>query len=238
VRLDGYDFAAPDQNALVAAYVQFAPDIVVLAGTAEAVTRVLVPLEQQWKDAAKPRPYYMLTDSSKVPELLAAVAGNEDLRRRVRGTGVTPSPASVPVYNAFRLDYGATFDGSVTYSGMGPAYDAAYAIAYAIAATHERPVTGSNIAEGLRRLGTGRRVVEVGLTTVQAAFQELVAGENIRALGTFSPLEWNANGAVASATLEMWCVMSGALGPAYGSSGLTFDIGTQTFAGSYAGCEP
>lgn len=240
VRMDGYDFASPDQSALVSAYLQFAPDIIVLAGTAEAVTRILVPLEQQWDERVAPRPHYMLTDSSKIPELIEAVAANDGLRRRIRGTGVTPSPASVPVYNAFRLDYGATFDGSVTYSGMGPAYDAAYAVAYALAATHDQPISGASIAQGLRRLGTGEKVVEVGLTTVLSAFQTLVAGDTIRALGTFSPLDWNESGAVASATLEIWCIAPAVerAGPAFRSSGLTYDIRAQKSLGSYMGCEP
>lgn len=237
VRMDGYEFSSPDQNALVSTYVQFAPDVIVLAGTAEAITGIMLPLEQQWDVARNPRPQYLLTDSSKIPELLDAVSRDDDLRRRIRGSGVTPSPGSQPVYNAFRLDYGATFDGSVTFSGMGPAYDASYAVAYALAAMHDAPITGASIAQGLRRLGNGRKVVEVGLTTVLAAFQELVAGESIRALGTFSPLEWTPSGAVASATLEVWCVSGGAT-PAFRGSGLTFDIGTQAFSGTYSGCTP
>jgi branched-chain amino acid transport system substrate-binding protein len=44
VRMDGYDFARSEQNALVDAYSAFAPDIVVLAGTAESITQIMLPL--------------------------------------------------------------------------------------------------------------------------------------------------------------------------------------------------
>ena len=57
-------------------YAAFAPDIIALVGTAEAVTKVLTPLETAWTyDAGtgKSRPYYVLIDSSKVTELLNAV---------------------------------------------------------------------------------------------------------------------------------------------------------------------
>src|SRR5262249_7308473 len=48
VKVSPYDFTQADQNAIVNDYVKFLPDIVVLAGTAEAITKVMVPLEQKW----------------------------------------------------------------------------------------------------------------------------------------------------------------------------------------------
>ncbi|HTU59042.1 MAG TPA: hypothetical protein VMF89_11425, partial [Polyangiales bacterium] len=103
-RIDAYDASAPDQLATVRAYVEFAPDIIVLAGTAELILEILVPLENAWP-VGRPRPYYMLIDSLKIPELLDAVTNNDELRKRVRGTGVVPSPRSRSVYDAFQLSY-------------------------------------------------------------------------------------------------------------------------------------
>jgi hypothetical protein len=182
----------------------------------------------------------MLIDSVKVPELLKAVTGNEDLRRRVRGTGIRSAGESLGVFNAFKVDYQIRYPGkSATISGMGPSYDAAYAIAMALAATKDSPVSGENVAKGLRFLAGGATKIEIGSTKVLAAFQKLAAGEKITAIGTFSPLEWDANGAVVGSTLEMWCInATNPTSPAYQSAGLTFDTKSQTFGGVYAECPP
>src|ERR1039458_3601932 len=48
VQIEPYDPTLPDQNAIVTKEASFAPDIVVLAGTAESVTKIMSPLEAQW----------------------------------------------------------------------------------------------------------------------------------------------------------------------------------------------
>jgi ABC-type branched-subunit amino acid transport system substrate-binding protein len=235
VTVDGYEFGAADQNALVASYVTFAPDIIVLAGTAEAITKVMEPLETRW--TAPTRPYYMLIDSVKVPDLIR-VAANAELRGRIRGTGITPAPSSVAVLNAFNVDYRVRYGSPPTASGVGPSYDATYAIAFALAATRDLPVTGANIAKGLRRLAGGMTTVEVMPSRVLAGFQKLASGENITGVGTFVPLDWNSDGAVVSGTIEMWCIGAPTGAAAYQSSGLTFDIKSAAFSGMYTQCSP
>lgn len=241
VKVSPYDYTQPDQNAIVADYLKFLPDIVVLAGTAEAITKVMVPLEKGWpsseSDAGR-RPYYVLIDSVKVPELITAVMSNDDLRRRVRGTGVTPGPTSTAVYNAFQIDFTSRYNMSAKTSGMGPSYDALYGIAYALAATKDMPATGAGIAAGLRKLAGGTTTIQNKGTNALAAFQKLAAGDKITAIGTFGPLEWDMNGAVVGGTLEMWCIDGSGSTPAYQSSGLTYDIKAQALAGSYTQCGP
>jgi len=236
VQIDPYDFSQPDQNAIVSKYVAFAPDIVVLAGTAEAITKVMVPLEQQW--TAADRPFYVGIDSIKVPELLAT-ATSADVRARVRGTGITPGPASAPVFNAFKTDYFSRYMMQATISSMGPSYDAAYAIAYALAATKDLPVSGANIAKGVRMLAGGPTVIEVGSPKILAAFAALGSGQKITTIGTFGPLEWDEKGAVLGGTLEVWCIGAPPPGtPVYQSSGLTYDIKSGTPTGLYKQCSP
>ncbi|HVW27205.1 MAG TPA: hypothetical protein VHC69_17685 [Polyangiaceae bacterium] len=241
VKISPYDYTQPDQSAIVGDYLKFLPDIIVLAGTAEAITNVMVPLEKAWpkseSDAGR-RPSYVLIDSVKVPDLITAVTNNDDLRHRIRGTGVTPSPASAPVYNAFQIDFSARYMMSATTSGMGPSYDALYGIAYALAATKNMPATGKGIAAGLRMLAGGTTTIQNSGTKALAAFQKLAAGDKITAIGTFGPMEWDMNGAVVGGTLEMWCISGAASTPTYQSSGLTYDIKAQTFSGTYAQCGP
>jgi ABC-type branched-subunit amino acid transport system substrate-binding protein len=235
VHINAYDFGAPDQDAIVSEYLTFLPDIVVLAGTAEAITRVMVPLEAGWP-AGAPRPHYVLIDSVKVPELITAVTDNEDLRARVRGTGITPAPTSKSVYDAFKVDYQVAYPGSSIISGMGPAYDATYAIALALVAEGDADPSGEAVKSGLRRLQGGDMQIDIGATRVLAAFQHLATGDSIDARGTFANLSWTKDGTVQGGTLEIWCIGAPAGKPAYQSSGLSFDIMTGASQGLYSQC--
>ena len=238
VRIDPYDYHQPDQKAIVDAYLSFAPDIVVLGGTAEVITHVMLPLEQRWQGPKENRPQYLLIESAKVPELLDALVDNDDLRHRIRGTGVTPGMRSIPVNEAFTVSYAARYPGEPTgISGMGAAYDSTYALAYAMASLRGAPVTGPNLAQGLRGLGRGGMPIEVQRTQVLAAFRRLAAGEGISAIGTFSTLQWTDNGSLLGGTLEMWCVSRPDGKPAFDRSGLTFDVALGQSSGQYTQCE-
>ncbi len=243
VQIDGYDGAAVDQHAIVTKYTTtFLPNIIVLAGTAEAITKVMVPIEAAWPTTTDP-PQYILIDSTKVPELLTAVTGTakDGLRARIRGTGITPGPSGnltpADTFLKFQLDYSARYDGaSATTSGMGPAHDAALAIGMALAATRTQEVSGASVVQGLSKLAGGATKIEATGSSVLSAITKLSAGEKISAVGTFGMLDWDANGAVQGGTLEIWCIGSSAGKPAYGSSGLTFDILSQTKSGAYTAC--
>jgi branched-chain amino acid transport system substrate-binding protein len=236
-RIDAYDLSSPEQQATVRAYAEFAPDIIVLAGTSELILNILVPLEKAWP-MGRPRPHYMLIDSLKNIELLEAVTNAEDLRKRVRGTGVTPSLRSKSVYDAFQLSYQLAYPGtSSELGGLGPSYDATYAIAYALAATQDQPISGRSIAQGLRMLSDGRQEIEVQAVTVLAAFSRLAMKEPISAIGTFGPLAWGPNGAVLGGTLELWCIENRAGRLSYQSSGLTVELATGLVQGQYKQCE-
>lgn len=236
VHINPYAFGAADQQVLVDEYLAFLPDIIVLAGTAEAITQVMVPLEAAWP-ASTPRPHYVLIDSVKVPELITAATENDELRSRVRGTGITPSPSSTEVYNAFKLDYQVAYPGASMVSGMGPAYDATYAIAFALAAQKDEPVSGHAVKAGLRALSGGDMEIDLGPTRVLSAFQKLVEGQSIDAHGTFTSLAWSGDGTVLGGTIEMWCIGAASGKVAYASSGLTYDLMTETQAGEFKPCQ-
>ncbi|MES1177937.1 MAG: ABC transporter substrate-binding protein [Myxococcales bacterium] len=249
VQIDPYNGADANQDKIVTKYTTvFRPDIIVLAGTAEAITKIMVPIETAWATAnpSLPPPQYLVIDSTKGPELLAAVTGKDSLRTRVRGTGITSGPpiTGAPAENTpadtflkFQLDYSARYNGaSATTAGMGPAHDAAYAIGLALAATRTQEVSGASVAQGLRKLAGGPTTLEVTAPNVLSAMQKLGAGEKISAVGSFGMLDWDANGAVKGGTLEIWCIGSAASKPVYGSSGLTYDIMMKKRQGDYAPC--
>jgi branched-chain amino acid transport system substrate-binding protein len=236
VQIDGYEFTAANQDPIVNKYANdFKPDIMVLAGLAESITTILNPIEQRWAEAGADRPYYVLTDQVKGPDLIASCTNNPGLRPRVRGTGITPGAKSVAVQTAFELDYRAKYGSTPTASGAGPSFDATFAIAYALAATRDLPVTGPNIAKGLGKLAGGTEI-NVGSSSILNAFMRLGAGENISAIGTFVPFEWDERGAVVNGTIEIWCVGNVNGTPAYQSAKLTHDIKTDTIEGMYTPC--
>jgi len=247
VQISPYNGADKNQQPLVDKYLSFLPDIIVLAGTAESISLVMLELEKQWPVNGSvdvvPRPYYVLIDSNKVKDLTDLATNNmHDLARRVRGTGLNPGPSgsdSAKTYETFRQDYEVRYPGeSADNSGLGPAHDAAYAIGLALAATHTQPVSGASVAAGLRKLAGGATKLTTTVPNVLPAFQKLAAGEKITAIGTFGALDWDPNGAVLGGTLEMWCIGGTAAKPTYGSSGLLFDLKTQTMSGAYTPCTP
>jgi hypothetical protein len=196
------------------------------------------PLEERWP-ANTQRPEYVLIDSVKVPELTTLATNNDDLRHRVRGTGIVPSPESEPVYELFRQEYTVAYaGGNPNISGMGPSFDAAYSIAYAIAAIGDAAVTGPAIAENLAKLSGGSAKIEVGPVDISPAFSRLSSGEKIDAIGTFGRLAWDQNGAVVGGTLEMWCIGASGGTPSFRSSGLEFDLGELQESGQYVQCAP
>jgi branched-chain amino acid transport system substrate-binding protein len=235
VVLEPYDSKLPNQDAIVERQVAFAPDIVVLGGTAEAIEEIMVPLEQRWEGSS--RPYYLLIDSLRGPELLTTVAGSDELRRRIRGIGTVPTKRSAEVHDAFRLAYQTEYPGELaTATGMGPSYDAVHAIAFAIAARHSEPVTGASIARGLARLHGGELEVPVESTKILSAFHELSLGRSIDAVGTYGAFNWDSRGAPLGGSVEVWCIAGGAQ-PRYESSGLTFDLGTLRSEGADRDCD-
>ncbi|HEY6878971.1 MAG TPA: hypothetical protein VI299_13175 [Polyangiales bacterium] len=225
------------QMEIVQNQLDFAPDIIVMAGVAEAITQILDPLEKAW--TGDDRPYYVMIDSLKVPELLALAAKDDDLRKRVRGTGIVPTERSRDVFEAFQIDYQTRYSGSsTTISGMGPSYDAAFAIAYALAATRDMPVSGSAVAKGLTLLagpGNGQPTPIQG-TTVLSAFTQLATVKSVQSIGTFAPLDFDARGAPSVGRVEIWCI-AGGVSPQYASSGRIYEIDTQRFEGVYEQCD-
>lgn len=238
VSLDPYEVSMADQSALVTRYVAFKPDIIVLAGLAEVITTVMNPIEQRWP-AGTDKPYYVLTDQVKGPDLIRATAPatNVDLRTRVRGTGLSPGELSKAVTGAFELDYRGRYGANPTASGAGPSFDATYAIAYALAATRDLPVSGTTITKGLRKLaGAMATPIKAGPTDLLLAFSKLGAGDNINAIGTYVPYEWDERGAVINGTIEIWCVASGTPMNTYSSAKLYYDIKTGKTDGAYTPC--
>jgi len=227
------------QSAMVEATLKFAPDIVVLAGTAEAITQIMIPLERGWTGPASSRPEYVLIDSLKTPDLVDAVAGNADLRHRIRGTGAKPAARSVPVNEAFMVSYATRHANEpANLFGMGATYDATYALAYGIAALRGRDITGHSIAQTLPLLGRGGTEIELQGSKVLSAFRHLTEATPVTIIGTSAPLSWDEHGAILGGTIELWCISEVSGRAAYDSSGVTYDLQLSRTEGTYVQCKP
>jgi hypothetical protein len=153
---------------------------------------------------------------------------------------VTPGAESQSVFDQFTNQYLIRYpDNTANVSGMGSSYDAVYAIALAMAASEEAradlPVTGDGVVAGLPSL-SGGPTVAIEQSTLTWAFQRLVSGERIGAVGTFGPLAWNETGSKRGGLIEVWCLRAsptpGAPAEAE-SSGREYDVGTDTLIGSF-----
>jgi ABC-type branched-subunit amino acid transport system substrate-binding protein len=235
VRVDSYAPSGEGLAALVEEYVVFAPDVIVMVGTAETVSLIMGPLERDW--LARVRPHYVVTDSSKVPELIELVRAREDLRTRVTGIGVLPTAEAAPHQAAFAAAYQQRFgaDHGAIF-GAGQAYDAVYALTLAYAAAGQAPARGEDLARGLRLLYGGANTHPLRPADLAAAQDTLLYGQAIRALGSFSPLRWDERGALLEGTVEVFCLAAAGGAPAFASSGLSYDVATGRARGTFSPC--
>ena len=254
-REDAYDPDSTNNAATIASYVQFQPDIIVVVGAPEAIKYFVVPLEAAWRSTV-PRPYYIAIDSTKVADLLTAVTGNDDLRQRFRGTGISTTAETDPVFNAFQIAYGQRWKDTngaplpATQSGMGPSYDAVYTIALALVGKSD--IRASSMVTGLPNLATNTQPCGYDASGVVApcfsitdysrtlynSMGALLQNKKVTEIGTFGRLEWDAQGAKSSGLIEVWCIDGTGAKPTFASSGLTYDVKTQTTSGVYTKCPP
>jgi branched-chain amino acid transport system substrate-binding protein len=211
-----------DVPSLIASQLTFKPDILVLAGTAEAVTALILPIEERLRAISTHRPHYVLTDATKVGELLQLTQSYPDLAERVHGVGVVASDDFA--WSIFERAYRERFpDPQPQLAGVAAAYDSVYAISFAAAASGGT-VEGPDIAVGLRGL-EGETSIDVPADLANA-FQELkraTPGSQLVAHGALSPFAWDERGAPRKGKLEVWCL--GADGLSFVSGGVTLDLG-------------
>jgi len=209
------------------------PHVIFNIGTAENVDNILVPLEAAaWPGGLKPT--WLFADAGLIPEVPAAVMGNTDLRRRLLGT--VPGSDNA-IYRLFKSRYESFIkDGTGAESfGTGTSYDALYLIAYAIAATSDKPLTGANIAEGMKRLVPPGPESKPGSTNINAALATLISGGNLDFNGASGPLDFDLATGEAPSDIQIWCLPTAGAPTAPATagipSGIFYDALTKTIAG-------
>lgn len=178
----------------------FAPHVVIDMANGDVA---LPAIEAAWP-ARAPRPTYVLSTSLGTPEIVARARADADLRRRVFGVETV---TSTPAVAKFVLRYNEIFSPKVTALNVtGAPYDAMYALAYAIVALGEEPITGPNLARALRRLAPPGAPIDVGPAGIYRAFDALGRGDNIDLVGTVTSLDFDATTGDPSIDLAVFCL--------------------------------
>jgi ABC-type branched-subunit amino acid transport system substrate-binding protein len=200
----------------------------VLLGTQETV-EILAEVEKRTASAAL-RPRYVLTAWSRAPAVLSLVqAGGDDLRRRLLGT--IPGRQST-LFDSYALRYKSTYGSLPQTIGAANAYDAAYLLAYGLAAAGPGPLTGTAIAAGLGRT-VGGVPLEVGPNPINAAFGVLSEGKRIDFTGASGPLDFDLSTGEAPADIDIWCVRQSPAGELiFEPSGRYFDADRAELVGA------
>ncbi len=187
--------------------VDFAPDILVVAVDDDFTRYHLRMIEQEWNPLI-PRPYYVATLLNEELGLFEPiVAGDDELRRRVSGTGLSVDAEVARNSAGFRLRYQSRY-------GEDPgrtqtSYDAFYATALAIFASDvEGTLAGAHIATMFERLGRGP-LADVAPSTLANARAYLIGREPIDLVGNSSQLQWSPLTQQLEADWALWCLVRG-----------------------------
>jgi hypothetical protein len=231
---------------LLAQYRNDPPDLMLLLGGVESITGFVKPLEISLASSGATRkPTYLMFESNKVTELLELVDPRKtsgvplDLRGRLWGVGAAPSANSQPGYDSFRLAFANRFGHNPDGAGMGQAYDAVYAFAYALAATAGVTPSGASVATGLGLMSDapGPAGLRVGRLDALQALTSFNAGPIPSVLGTFDELKWLDNGNYIGGRAEVWCIGVVNESPYFASGKMSFDLRTHVFSGERTPCE-
>lgn len=234
IRVDYDDPAGnpmPDFSTQISKIIKLKPNIVLLFGTTEAAKDMFTGIEKAWAsiNPPAPRPYYLLPDGGKVPELTTAIGADDSLRKRVRGT--VPGVQS-PLYGPFKFRYnGYIGTDPLAYSDTG--YDAAYLLAYSILTLGSKPITGAGISDGLKHMSKGMGT-DAGPDALNKAFDAIQAAGEIDYSGASGPLNFDPKTGEAKADIDIWCIgRNGAKEAIFVSSGEHFDATQNMIVGSY-----
>ncbi|NOU32987.1 MAG: ABC transporter substrate-binding protein [Polyangiaceae bacterium] len=196
------------------------PDVVLLAGTTETITGIVVPYESV---VANKKPTYLTPDGPRTPELLTAIKANASLRTRVRG--VVPGVPTSLADSFFNDRYKVAFPGASGISyGMAEAYDAIYLLAYA-AATKDGLLTGADFAKGLAKTAGVTPRIDVGPVGLAQGLQLMNEGRGINFNGASGSLDFDVSKGEAPGDYTIYCVkLDGAGEPFF------FDATGQTYS--------
>ena len=209
------------------------PDVIFLAMDS-GFGGFISAIEAAWP-ATEARPAYVLGYSNQELGLLTTLVGsNDDLRRRISGTGWWPGAAVAS--NRARLEqrFRSRYGGRVDQAHFG--YDAFYAAAHAIAWADRRAVVAApSVAIALGHLQSGP-AIDVGPDGITDALAQFALGQDINLVGSSNLLDWDSSTRATRSDVTVWCLSrnpDGSLGLVE-SAGPVWHAATGEVTGQYA----
>lgn len=242
---DGGGSLCQDQ---VTALVDLQPTVIVLPGTAESITQIMIPYESTNPGV---KPFYLIPDGPAKKELFDYVKSKPEIAARIQGT--VPGAVTPLADNFFNFKYKAKFPkvpdengnpvDSALLFGMAGSYDATYLLSYAMASTNvnAKTFTGSQYSKGLGKTISGINT-DVGTANFGAAIEALHAGQGIDFNGASGPLNFDVATGTAPSNMIIWCVRenpNSANGDfqRYDATGQIYNSVTSQLEGTYS-CPP
>ena len=210
IKLDADDPQLDENSQRV---IDFGPDVIISAASELFSMKkgLLQRIEEGWGgDQDKPRPFYVLSpynagDLNQLVQLMNAFIEGTDRDPQLRFVGVSVAGARDNTLQRgyegrLRTLYEKAYFDTANY------YDATYFLAYAmLAAGTDAPLSGSSIAQGMRRLLDGTPYA-VGPGGIQPTFDALkTAGSTVRVLSTLGPPDFEPNTGVRPVDGNVLC---------------------------------
>jgi len=200
-----------DITSTVAGLEAFNPDLTVLIGFPDDVTRVLTAASTTANLSRGVGHRWLFTDAAKGPELLVGTPLEQD----EGAYGTAPAKGAGAAYSIFANSFAARFGMNAdNYAFVENDYDAVYvlalAAAYALSPSGGGDVTGLALADGLTHLSSGASysLTPSAFTNARAALQ---GGTSIDVEGASGHLDFDPATGEAPAPIQLWQVDGGAL---------------------------
>ena len=242
MRFDLPDLSAnpsADTSAVLNGIASFLPNIILVLGTAEVITKGVAPIEEQWPTGAgaPERPYYVISEGAKLIQLVTTVGQSDTshpdrkLKDRVRVFGPRYNDA---LYSYLQDRFRAAYNEAMPdIYGVTGSYDAFYLIAYAMLASQSQvPLTGISVAAGLARTAPPGAVISAGPTDISKAVAELTAGRNFDYDGVTGPLNFDIATGESLGDYNLYCVR----GDGYHTTNQYYVSASSQLVGSFGTC--
>jgi hypothetical protein len=228
--------------AAVADVVAFAPHVIFVFGSLEFAA-MDKEIEARWPAQPGHRPFWLVVKGIATV-FTGSIGTNFDWARRVLGAQPYVDK-STAAYQAYQQDFRDSFPAlanNVSVTATPSYFDAAYLLAYAVAASSPGPVTGAGLASAVRaRLTPPGRKVSVGYDRIFEVLSALGGGDRVDLAGLTGSLDFLPNGDVPQ-TQEVFCMTTE---PAPGgarkvvgvkASGMMFDPAQDAVTGTISNC--
>lgn len=192
---------AAQYESVAAQIVAFQPHILVMIGFADDTLAMITPIEKNWTATTFRTE---IIGSSGIDDLATFESPDPTYKSRVIKFALGARAVN-PAYARFADLYKAKIKDVELTSDAAFAYDAFYALAYAMAQAGEQPLTGVNVARGMEKLSSGA-IVNVGISNLFNGLTFAANKQPFNLEGASGPLDWNNNTGDVNGDVDTSCI--------------------------------